>query len=114
MSVLLTVKGIIEHGRLREFADRVASFCEYRGKRNWAVPEVFYALAGPMNTVLMLFRYDGCAAWEAECAMERLDARYGRLASTLPYVQGSIMYELYQDEYTVAAVRGRNVPKKRS
>jgi hypothetical protein len=96
MKVLLTVKGVIEYGRLREFAEHVGSFCEYRKKKAWAVPEVLYSLAGPMNTVLMLFRYEACSEWEKECQAERSDARYGELASKLPYVRGSIVYELYQ------------------
>lgn len=98
MSAVLLVKGTIEYGRLREFAQGVGTFIEYRRKRKWAVPEVLHGLAGPMNTVLMIFRYEKLSDWEAECAAEREDAEYGRIASTLPYVSGSIRYELYQVE----------------
>lgn len=98
MSVVLLVKGVIEHGRLKEFADNIGAFCEYRKGKRWSVPEVLYGMAGPMNSVALLFRYGGSAAWETECAAERLDARYGELASRLPYVKGSICYELFQQD----------------
>ncbi len=62
------------------------------------MPEVLHGLAGPMNTVLMIFRYDTLSDWEKECAAERADAEYGRVAAALPYVAGSIGYELYQPQ----------------
>ena len=98
MSAVLLVKGTIEHGRLHEFTNAVGAFVDYRRQHKWAVPEVLHGLAGPMNTVLMIFRYPKLADWETECAAEREDAEYGRVASTLPYVAGSIHYELYQVE----------------
>ncbi|MBI4717443.1 MAG: hypothetical protein HY763_06540 [Planctomycetes bacterium] len=97
MGAVLLVRGVIEQGRLKEFADNVGAFCEYRRAHHWSVPEILYGLAGPMNTVVMLFRYAGSAAWEGELAAERLDAEYGKVAATLPYVKGSIVYELFQE-----------------
>ncbi len=96
MSAILLVKGVIEYGRLPEFTKAVEPFVEYRLRRGWAVPEVLNALSGPMNTVLMIFRYENMAAWEAECEAERTDAEYARIATQLPYAAGSIAYELYQ------------------
>jgi hypothetical protein len=96
MTAVLHVRGTIEYGRLPEFARAVPLFVEYRKQRGWAVPEVLHGLSGPMNTVLMVFRYDDLAAWEAECAAERDDAEYARIASGLPYAEGSISYELFQ------------------
>jgi hypothetical protein len=98
MTAVLLVRGTIEYGRLPEFAQAVGPFVEYRRRRGWAVPEVLHGLSGPMNTVLMVFRYDDLAAWEAECAAERGDAEYARIATGLPYAAGSIAYELYQPE----------------
>jgi hypothetical protein len=96
MSAVLLVKGTIAYGRLHDFAQAVAAFVEYRRRHGWAVPEVLYGLAGPMNTVLMVFRYKELREWEAECTAERSDLDYGRVASGLPYAEGSIVYELYQ------------------
>lgn len=96
MSAVLLVKGTITHGRLADFAAAVPAFVEYRRRRGWAVPEVLHGLAGPMNTVLMIFRYDGLSDWDKECTAEREDAEYGRIAAALPYAAGSICYELYQ------------------
>ncbi len=98
MSATLLVRGVIQLGRLSEFAKEVRAFCEYRRKCGWAVPEVLYGLSGPMNTVLMIFRYDTLSAWETECAAERSDGEYGRMAGRLPYADGSIVYELYQEQ----------------
>ena len=96
MSAVLLVRGTIVHGRLREFAQAVGAFVDCRKRRGWAVPEILHGLAGPMNTVLMIFRYKQLSDWETECTAEREDAEYGRIASTLPYVEGTIAYELYQ------------------
>lgn len=98
MAAVLLVKGTIAYGRLHEFANAVGQFAGYRQRRGWAVPEVLHGLAGPMNTVLMVFRYAKLSDWEKECAAEREDAEYGRVASMLPYVAGSIGYELYQTQ----------------
>lgn len=96
MAAVLLVKGTITLGRLAEFSKAIGAFVDYRRQRQWAVPEVLHGLAGPMNTVLMIFRYEKLADWEKECAAEREDEQYGRIASTLPYVPESIQYELYQ------------------
>ncbi len=98
MSAVLLVKGTITYGRLPEFAQAVGAFVDYRRQRGWAVPEVLHGLAGPMNTVLMIFRYKNLSDWETECAAEREDAEYGRIASKLPYTAGSLIYELYQSQ----------------
>ena len=96
MAAVLLVKGMIAYGRLHDFAQAVDTFASYRRQRGWADPEVLYGLAGPMNTVLMIFRYREVHDWELECAAERDDPQYGRIASQLPYSAGSIQYELYQ------------------
>ena len=96
MAAVLLVKGIIAYGRLHDFTQAVDAFSSYRRQRGWAIPEVLYGLAGPMNTVLMILRYAEVRDWETECAAERDDPQYGRIASQLPYSAGSIQYELYQ------------------
>ena len=96
MAALLLVKGTVANGRLHEFASAVGQFTGYRRQHGWAVPEVLHGLAGPMNTVLMVFRYQKLSDWEKECAAEREDGEYGRIASARPYAAGSISYELYQ------------------
>jgi hypothetical protein len=95
---VLLVRGIIEYGKLHDFTQALPAFVAYRRDRGWAVPEVLHAMSGPMNTVLMIFRYEGVANWETECAVERVDAAYGRIASALPYRADSITYELYQGD----------------
>jgi hypothetical protein len=96
MACVLTVKGTIQYGGLKEFADQVGRFVQYRQQKGWAVPEVLYGLSGPMNTVLMVFRYEDLREFEREMKDERSNADYGTIASRMPYVPGSIGYELYQ------------------
>ena len=96
MAAVLLVRGTIEYGKLAAFTKSVGVFRELRRKRGWAVPEVLHGLSGPMNSVLLVFRYEQLAAWEAECAAERTDTEYARVASALPYDAGSIRYELFQ------------------
>lgn len=98
MRAVLLVKGVIEYGRLHEFTQALPAFIAYRRNRGWALPEVLHAMSGPMNAVLMIFRYDGVATWETECAAERTDAEYGRIASALPYCANSLTYEIYQPQ----------------
>jgi hypothetical protein len=85
MAVTLLVKGTIAYGRLHEFCQNVGRFVEYRQSKHWAVPEVLHGLSGPMNTVLMIFRYVSLTDWEKECAAERSDADYARVASAMPF-----------------------------
>lgn len=103
MAAVLLVKGIIAYGRLHDFSQAVETFVAHRRQRGWAIPEVLYGLAGPMNTVLMIFRYREVHDWELECTAERDDPQYGRIASQLPYSAGSIQYELYQSSDAAAA-----------
>jgi hypothetical protein len=98
MGVVLTVKGTIRYGDLKAFSDAVGHFLQYRAEQGWAVPEVLHGLSGPMNTVLMVFRYDDLAAYENEMKQERRDGEYGGIAAQMPYAEGSIVYELYQDD----------------
>ncbi len=98
MGAVLTVKGTIEHGRLAEFTANVGEFIGYRHSRGMAAPQVLQGLSGPVNTVLMLFRYDNLAALDQEASAERRDEQYGRIASKMPYAPGSIDYEIYQED----------------
>ncbi len=63
MAVVLLVKGTIQYGRLQEFSETVALFLECRRSKGWAVPEVLHGLSGPMNTVVLLFRYGDLAGY---------------------------------------------------
>ncbi len=95
MAAVLMVKGTIQYGRLKEFSETVASFLECRRSKGWAVPEVLYGLSGPMNAVVLLFRYADLAGYEREILEAHKDTEYLRIASQMPYLEGSIAYELY-------------------
>ncbi len=98
MPVALIVRGIVEHGRLGDFRQAAGEFARYRAQQGMAVPEVLYGMSGPMNSVALLLRYKTLADYEREYAAEHSDPEYTRLASAMPFVAGSIHYELYSAE----------------
>ena len=95
MGALLIVKGTIETGRLADFGAAAREFAAYRRDHGLTVPGIYHGLSGAMNTVAMLFRYPSLAALEQEFERERDDRRYAQVASRMPYVPGTIVYEPY-------------------
>ncbi|MFQ5871054.1 MAG: NIPSNAP family protein [Candidatus Geothermarchaeales archaeon] len=97
MTVSVHVRGEIEYGRLHEYLDAVEKYKEYRSRNGYVVPKVFLGLSGPMNTVLMVYRYDDSAAYEEEEAATARDKGYAEVASQMPYLEGTIYYELFKE-----------------
>ncbi len=56
---------------------------------------MFVGLSGAMSTVLMVFDYVSAANWELEERTVSNSTEYARVASDMPYVEGSIHYELF-------------------
>ncbi len=97
MSVSVHVRGEIEYGRLHEFLQAVERYKEYRKRRGYVVPQVSLGLSGPMNTVLMIYVYEDMKAYEEEEVSTAGDREYARIASQMPYLEGTIHYELFKD-----------------
>jgi hypothetical protein len=92
----LHVWGTIRYAELHRFVPAVGRFCDFRRQKGRAVPRVFVTLASGMNTVLMVFDYPNAADWEKKEAAVGADIEYARVASEMPYVEGSIESELFQ------------------
>jgi hypothetical protein len=58
-----------------------------------------------MNEVRLVFEYDDLAAYEREEREDALDPEYARLASALPFVDGTLEYAIYMPLHPVAAAR---------
>jgi hypothetical protein len=98
MSAYLFARGVVVQGRLHEFVRGVKRLQEYRRGRAYCVPEVLYALSGPMNSVLMRFAFPDLARLEQEERELEADPEHARINGSLPWVTGSIVYDIYLDD----------------
>src|SRR5262249_33131960 len=89
---------IVQQGRLHEFVRGVRAVCEYRRKGAYCVPEIMYGLTGPMNTVLLRFSFPDLGRMEQEERELEADPEHARMNRALPYVDGSITYEIFLDD----------------
>ena len=98
MAAYLFSRGVVKQGHLHEFVRGVKKIIEHRRKRAYCVPEVLYGLSGPMNTVLLRFAFTDLGKLEQEERELEADPEFARMNSALPYVDGSITYEIYLDD----------------
>jgi hypothetical protein len=97
MSVVLHVRGEIQYGKWRRFLETVEKYRDYRRKNKYIVPQVLHGLSGPMNRAVLVYRYDDAHAFEEEDRRIARDPEYGKVASEMPYREGSIVYELFRE-----------------
>jgi hypothetical protein len=98
MAAYLFSRGIVKQGQLHEFVRGVKKIIDQRRKRAYSVPEVLYGLSGPMNTVLLRFSFPDLGKLEQEERELEADPEFARMNAALPYVEGSITYEIYLDD----------------
>ena len=98
MSAYLFMRGVVRQGRLHEFVRGVRALREYRKGRAYCVPEVLYGLSGPMNTVLLRFAFPDLGKLEQEERELEADPEHARINNSLPWVEGSIGYEIFLDD----------------
>ena len=98
MSAFLFARGVVQQGRLHEFVQGVSKLRDYRRTRAYCVPEVLYALSGPMNTVLLRYAFQDLGRLEQEERELEADPEHARINHALPYVEGSIHYEIFLDD----------------
>lgn len=96
MAVVLHVRGEIRYGEWRSFREAVERYRDYRRSKGYVVPEVLLGMSGPMNSVLLVYRYDDARAFEEEDRATAEDSGYGPVASAMPYRDGTIVYELFR------------------
>lgn len=97
MAVEVHVTGRVELGRFGEFTAALEPWTSYRASRGRAPVRVLQALSGPMNEVRMVFVYEDLGAYEREEREDAVDPEYARLASAMPFVEGTLEYTVYSE-----------------
>ena len=62
---------------------------------DYNIRRILQALSGEMNAVRMVFTYPDLNTYEREEAEDSVDPEYGRLAGAMPFVEGTLAYEIY-------------------
>ena len=97
MSVVLLVRGEVTYGKWSDFLVAVRSYRDYRLKKGYVVPELLLGMSGPMNTALLIYRYSDAKVFEDEDLAVDQDSDYQKVASAMPYIEGTIHYELFRE-----------------
>jgi hypothetical protein len=95
MAVQVHVEGQIAYGRLPDFAEAVRAYTAYARANGYVSPQVLQGISGPMNTIRLVYRYEALEEYERHEARTASDREYGRLASMMPFIEGSILYQIY-------------------
>jgi hypothetical protein len=96
MAVEVHVTGRIETGRVSEFVQAMKPWANYRAEKGDATAHVLQGLSGEMNHVRLVFTYADLAVYEREEARDALDPGYADVAAGMPFVDGTIQYEIYR------------------
>lgn len=97
MAVEVHVIGRVQIGRFGEFVAAAERWCEFRDARGHARPRILHALSGEMNAVRLVFTYPDLNVFEQEEAEDSVDPEYARIAGEMPYVEGTLAYEIYRE-----------------
>jgi hypothetical protein len=97
MAVEVHVVGRIELGRFAEFITAAERWRAFRRTRGAADCRLLQALSGEMNVVRLVFSYPDLNTYESEEARDASDPEYARIAGGMPFVEGTLAYELYRD-----------------
>jgi hypothetical protein len=90
------VTGRIALGRFAEFVHAAQAWREFRGARDSADCRVLQGLSGEMNIVRLVFEYPDLNTYEQEEARDAADEEYARVAGAMPFVEGTLSYEIYR------------------
>jgi hypothetical protein len=97
MAVEVHVVGRVELGRFAEFIAAAERWREFRRARRAAERRLLQALSGEMNVVRLVFSYPDLNTYELEEARDAVDPEYARVAGGMPFVEGTLAYELYRE-----------------
>lgn len=100
MGVEVHVLGRIGLGRFGGFVAAAQPWLEYRASKGRAPCRILQALSGEMNAVRLVFTYPDLNADEREEAEDSVDPEYGRVAGAMPFVEGTLVYEIYTETAT--------------
>lgn len=97
MAVEVHVVGRVKLGRFAEFSAAAERWRAFRRDRGAADCRILQALSGQMNFVRLVFSYPDLNTYEAEESRDASDPEYARVAGEMPFVEGTLAYELYRD-----------------
>lgn len=97
MGAEVHVVGRVELGRFAEFVAAAEQWRAFRRARGAADCRLLQALSGEMNVVRLVFSYPDLNTYELEEARDAADPEYARVASAMPFVEGTLAYELYRE-----------------
>jgi hypothetical protein len=97
MAVEVHVTGRVHVGRYGEFVEAAERWQEFRAGRGRPPCRILHSLAGEMNAVRLVFTYPDLNMYEREEAEDTSDPEYARVASAMPFVDGTIGYEIYRE-----------------
>ena len=97
MGVEVHVVGRVQIGRFGEFVAAAERWREFREARGHVSPRVLHGLSGEMNGVRLVFAYPDLNSYEREEAEDAVDPEYARIAGEMPFVEGTLAYELYRE-----------------
>jgi hypothetical protein len=97
MAIEVHVTGRVAVGRFGEFVEAAERWRAFRADNGRAECKILHALAGEMNAVRLVFTYTDLNAYEREEAEDSLDPEYARVAAAMPFVDGTLAYEIYRD-----------------
>lgn len=96
MTVEVHVAGRVQVGRLADFIDGVREYSVYAEANGFGIPRVLQGLSGEMNTIRLVYTYPDLAAYEADEARAASDRDYAEAAMRMPFVDGTLRYEVYR------------------
>jgi hypothetical protein len=97
VAVEVHVVGRVQLGRFGEFVTASQPWLEYRASKGRAPCRILQALSGEMNAVRLVFSYPDLNAYEREEAEDAVDPEYARIAGAMPFVEGTLAYEIYAE-----------------
>jgi hypothetical protein len=97
VAVEVHVVGRVELGRFAEFSAAAEEWLEFRRGRGAADCRLLQALSGEMNVVRLIFSYPDLNTYEREEGRDAVDPEYARIAAGMPFVEGTLAYELYRE-----------------
>lgn len=100
MAVEVHVTGRVQLGRFADFVAAAERWQQFRAERRAASCRILQALSGEMNTVRLVFTYPDLTSYEREEARDAADPEYGRVAAGMPFVEGTLTYEIYRETDT--------------
>ena len=95
MAIEVHVHGRVESGRLADFHDAVKRHQAYAEAHGYALAHVLLGLAGPMNSVRLVYHYPDLNAYAAHEVRTLTDREYAEIAQQMGLIDGSVHYEIF-------------------